>query len=85
MSDGTILMTFAGTVNGYARQNIARFTPTSLGTNTSGSFSMYFDGTANSLTTNNESIDGFFVQSDGKILISTVGDASVPNTPSGVP
>lgn len=87
MSDGTILMTFATLFNSgstqYNPEDIARFTPTSLGTNTSGSFSMYFDGSNNSLSGSNEDIDGFFVQPSGLILISTVGDVSVPNTPTG--
>ncbi len=87
MSDGTILMTFATLFNSggtqYNPEDIARFTPTSLGTNTSGSWSMYFDGSTQSLSGTNEDIDGFFVQPSGLILISTVGDVSVPNTPTG--
>jgi Flp pilus assembly pilin Flp len=84
MSDGTILMTFANlvTVNGntYNPEDIARFTPTSLGANTSGTFSMYFDGSNNGLSGD---IDGFFVQSTGLIFISTSGSVTVPQSPSG--
>ncbi|MCL4869690.1 MAG: carbohydrate-binding protein [Anaerolineae bacterium] len=88
LPDGTILMTFANLFNHggntYNPEDIVRFTPTSLGTNTSGSFSMFFDGSQYGLgdTSNGrlEYIDGFFVQSTGTILISTVGNMRVPSS-----
>lgn len=81
LPDGTILMTFANLFNSggntYNPQDIARFTPTSLGTNTSGSFSMAFDGSNFGLPANNANaaIDGFYYNaSQNRYLISTVGD-----------
>lgn len=91
MSDGTILMTFGETIfvsgGPFYPEDIVRFTPTSLGTNTTGSFSLFFDGSANGLgdTSNGrlEYIDGFYVRSSGMILLSTEGSMRVPASPSG--
>ena len=85
MPDGSLLLTtnsrFAvGT--GAAKftlevQDIARFTPTSLGTNTAGSFVLYFDGSDVLLTTADERIDALARLPNGTLLISTSGKATV--------
>jgi hypothetical protein len=57
--------------------DIVLFTATSLGSNTAGSFSLYFDGSDVGLTTNQEEIDAMTVLSDGRIIISTTGNVTV--------
>ena len=83
----TILMSSDGaiTINGLAidDSDIVEFTATSLGSNTSGSLSMYFDGSDVQLTANNEDVDAFDVLPDGRLIVSTIGDPSV-NGVSGV-
>ena len=60
-------------------QDIVRFDATSLGANTAGTFSMYFNGADVGLAEPTaERIDAINVLSDGRILISTAGDISVP-------
>lgn len=80
MTDGTLLMTFANsfTANGLTVniQDIVRFTPTSLGSTTAGTFSMFFDGSNNGMSNNSEDIDGFYAQANGSILLSTTGNLS---------
>ena len=58
--------------------DIIRFDATSLGANTAGAFSLYFDGSDVGLTNSNEDVDALSILTDGRILVSTVGDASVP-------
>ncbi len=57
--------------------DIVRFTPTSLGANTAGSFSFYFDGSDVGLTTADEDIDALAVDALGRLLISISGSGSV--------
>ena len=56
--------------------DIVRFTPTSLGANTAGSFNFYFDGSDVGLTTSNEALDAIDIAPDGRLVISTSGAAS---------
>lgn len=80
----TILMSFTssevvsgvGTVDDY---DIVQFNATSLGENTAGSFSLYFDGEDVGLDSTKEDIDAFDLLSDGRLLISTSGSYVVPN------
>jgi hypothetical protein len=58
--------------------DIVQFDATSLGDTTAGGFSMFFDGSAVGLTTNAEDIDAFALLPDGRLLISTSGNVSVP-------
>jgi hypothetical protein len=58
--------------------DIARFVPTSLGSATVGTFSLYFDGSDVGLSTNNENVDAFDVLADGRIVFSTLGSFGVP-------
>ncbi|RPJ27589.1 MAG: hypothetical protein EHM33_07475 [Chloroflexi bacterium] len=83
----TILMSFSSTVtvNGIsaAPQDVLRFEATSLGNVTSGTFSMYFDGSDVGLSTSSENIDSLSLLPDGRLLISTTGNPSVPNLTTG--
>lgn len=65
-----------GTISGSG-EDLLRFTPSSLGENTSGAWSWYFDGSDVGLNGSNENIDGVAVLQDGRIVISTAGNVSV--------
>jgi hypothetical protein len=56
--------------------DVVRFTPTSLGANTAGSFSFYFDGSDVGLTSSSEALDAIDIASDGRLVLSTSGAAS---------
>jgi hypothetical protein len=58
--------------------DIVKFTPTSVGNNTSGTYQLYFDGSDVGLDASGEDIDAFGILPDGRLLISTSGNASVP-------
>lgn len=57
--------------------DIVRFDATTLGENTSGSFSLYFDGEDVELDKSSENINAFDLLPDGSIVISTSGRAGV--------
>lgn len=60
-------------------EDLFRFTATSLGTNTAGTFSMYFDGSDVGLSnSSSEDVDAACLTSSGTILLSTLGNFSVP-------
>jgi hypothetical protein len=67
------------TVDGVTVQDhdIVEFSASSLGENTAGSFSLYFDGEDVGLTAVGDDIDALAVLSDGRILISTGGTPSI--------
>ncbi|MEM7801217.1 MAG: FG-GAP repeat protein, partial [Chloroflexota bacterium] len=80
--DGSILLstTAAGTISGVGQvddSDILLFKPTSLGPNTAGTFSLYFDGSDVSLTSNGEDIDAISLDSDGNLIVSTLGRSNV--------
>jgi len=81
LPNGNLVFSFAaaGTVGGVVSDDsdLLRFTPTSLGATTAGTWTMYFDGSDVGLTTNAEDIDAVSVLADGRILISTEGSVSV--------
>ncbi len=56
--------------------DVVRFTPTSLGSTTAGTFSLYFDGSDVGLTANGEDVDGVTVHPDGRLIVSTQGGFS---------
>jgi subtilisin family serine protease len=58
-------------------EDLVRFTATSLGSVTSGSFTMLFDGSDVGLTANDEDIDSAGFTSSGSIILSTLGNFSV--------
>jgi len=87
VDNDTFLMSFDRnvTVNGMSvtPSDIVQFDAISLGSVTAGSFSMYFNGVDVGLDTTAEKIDGVDVLPDGRILISTTGNPSVPNGAGG--
>jgi len=78
----SILLSFNNSVTvgnlTFAPGDIARFDATSLGATTAGTFSMYFNGIDVGLNASNDYIDALEILPDGKLLISTRGDPSVP-------
>jgi hypothetical protein len=68
----------SGAVISGSGEDLLRFTPSTLGNNTTGTWSLYFDGSDVGLSGVSENIDSVSVLSDGQILISTTGNASVP-------
>jgi len=80
ISPTEILMSFtgSGTVPGVsgtvADEDIVRFTATSLGTTTAGTFSLYFDGSDVGLaSSSDEDVDAIEILPDGRLLVSTLG------------
>jgi hypothetical protein len=71
-----------GTLSGVG-QDLLLFTPTSLGATTAGTWSFYFDGSDVGLSNSSENIDAVARLSDGRLLISTTGSASVSGVSSG--
>ncbi|MDX1523110.1 MAG: hypothetical protein R3264_15900, partial [Anaerolineae bacterium] len=63
--------------------DIIQFEATSLGDDTTGSFSRYFDGEDVGLSTSSEDIDAIAVTTDNRLLISTAGSAAVPGVSNG--
>ncbi|MFQ6028300.1 MAG: phytase, partial [Dehalococcoidia bacterium] len=78
LSPTEILMSFSqdGSVPGIALvedTDIVRFTATSLGEVTAGTFDLYFHGRSVGLTSNDEDVDGVEILADGRMLVSTRG------------
>jgi uncharacterized delta-60 repeat protein len=78
----SLLMSFSSnvTVNGIAAtpQDILRFDATSLGSTTSGTWSLYFDGSDVGLAdATAEKIDALSLLPDGRLLLSTNGNPAV--------
>jgi hypothetical protein len=82
LDQDSILMTFAAsvTVGGqtYAPTDIVRFDATSVGSVTAGTFSLYFHGIDVGLDGTTDNIDALEILPDGRILISTTGNPTVP-------
>lgn len=81
LSGNQVLMSFraSGTVPGIGTvddSDVVRFSATSLGESTAGSFSMYFDGSDVGLTTTGEDIDAVELLANGDLLISTIDSLS---------
>jgi subtilisin family serine protease/subtilisin-like proprotein convertase family protein len=92
LDDGTILVSTEGaaSVPGVAAEDedLLRFTPTSLGSNTAGTWTLYFDGSDVGLgEAASEDINGLFVRPQAGALpilyLSTLGNFAVPGL-SGV-
>ncbi|MCI0400316.1 MAG: hypothetical protein L0Z68_03310, partial [Gammaproteobacteria bacterium] len=60
--------------------DIVRFVPTSLGENTAGTFEWYLDGSDVGLGGTSEDIDGIGFAPDGRLVVSTTGSFSVPDS-----
>ena len=81
LDDGTLLLSFVGAttipdVGAVDDSDIVRFTGT-FGSNTSGTYEWYFDGSDVELTSNGEDVDAIGFAPDGRLLISTTGNPSV--------
>ncbi|MBI1853819.1 MAG: S8 family serine peptidase [Planctomycetes bacterium] len=80
---GNLLLSITGSgsatgLSGIQDEDLIRFTATSLGATTAGSFSMYFRGASVGLATNaSEDVDAAFVGADGRIYLSTLGNFAV--------
>ncbi len=77
LASGELLLSFttAATISGIPvdDSDIVLFNPTSLGSNTAGSFSLHFDGSDVALTTNGEDVDAIALAADGSLIVSTTG------------
>ena len=82
LDSDSLLLAFSSavTVNGISAtpQDILRFDATSLGSTTAGTFSMYLDGSDVGLDASADSLDAVDQLADGRVLISTTGNPSVP-------
>lgn len=81
-ADGSLLINLVnpinlGTLGEVDDSDILLFAPTSLGTTTAGTFSLYFDGADVGLTTDGEDIDGLAELTNGQLLITTQGSVAV--------
>ena len=87
LAGGDLLLSFAvdGTVSGLIGgpsgnsvddSDIVRFSPTSLGSTTAGTFTFHFDGSDVSLTSSTEDIDGIALAQNGSLILSTTGGFS---------
>jgi hypothetical protein len=78
---GDLLLSFTsdGIIAGLLADDsdLLRFHPTSLGPNTAGTWSIYFDGSDVDLTSSSEDVDGVDIAPDGRIVISTTDSPSV--------
>jgi len=82
LSNDQILFSLSGSarltgVGNVDDSDIIVFTASQWGSQTAGTFSMYFDGSDVGLTTSGEDIDALDISSDGSLLISTRGSFSV--------
>ena len=82
LAGGDLLLAFksnqitpAGT---FTPWDVARFAPVALGSQTTGSFTWYVDGSDVGLTTSGEKIDALDALPGGRLLVSTAGTAAVP-------
>jgi cytochrome c peroxidase len=87
-SAGNLLLSITGSgaangLTGIAGSDLIRFTATSLGAVTAGSFSMVFDGSDVGLTTTGENVDAAFMAPDGRLYLSTGDLFSVPGNVTG--
>ncbi len=78
ISPTEILMSFtsAGTVGALGTvddSDVLKFTATSLGATTAGTFTMYFDASDVGLSTSDEDVDAIELLPDGRLLVSTTG------------
>jgi hypothetical protein len=78
LENGSLLISTVGNLRGTgasgADEDILVFTPTSLGSATAGSFSLFFDGSDVGLSGRSEDVDATAFSSDGRILLSTAGN-----------
>jgi VCBS repeat-containing protein len=82
LANGHLLVSTTGSasVPGASAEDkdLLRFAPASLGAATSGTWSVYFDGSDVGLSNGNEDVDGVAVDDSGRIYLTTTGNFSVP-------
>lgn len=79
LPDGSLLISTTGNLKPAGTviandEDIVRFAPTSMGANTAGTFTQYLDGSDLALDGND--IDGFAINADGDLMLSTTGEFS---------
>jgi hypothetical protein len=81
LPNGHLLVSTTGSVSvsgvSGAREDVLEFTPARLGASTSGTWTMYFDGSDVGLSSSNENVDGIAVDAAGRLYLSTTGSFSV--------
>lgn len=88
-SDGKLLIisttgSFSVTGASGGDEDLIAFTPTSLGTNTSGTWALYFDGSDVGLNdSGTEDINGVDIDSAGNVYLTTLGAFSVAGLSGG--
>jgi hypothetical protein len=86
LDSDSILLTFNTSIalggQTFAPTDIVRFDATVLGDATVGTFSLYFNGIDVGLDVSSDNLDALDVLSDGRILVSTTGDPTVPGLSS---
>ena len=89
LDDGDLILSVSGTadvpgLSGIHGEDLIRFSPTNLGSSTSGTWSMYFDGSDVDLADSaGEDIWGVWIDANGDVYMSSEGSFSVPGL-SGV-
>ena len=82
LPDGRLLISTSGSISapGFSArdEDLALFTPTSLGSTTAGTWSLWFDGSDVGLTSSDEDLRGVSVDANGDLLLSTRGAFTVP-------
>ena len=81
LADGTLLVSTLGNpsvagVSGAADEDLLAFTPAIAGDYSSGTWSLYFDGSAVGLLAGSEDVSGAYLE-DGELRLTTVGNFSV--------
>jgi hypothetical protein len=82
LPDGRLLISTLGNVSvagaSGADEDLLAFTPTALGATTSGTWTMYFDGSDVGLSNSaNEDVNGIWVDNAGRLYLTTLGNFSV--------
>ena len=88
LPDGSILISFNTPkwvvgLGHFDDSDIVRFIPTQLGLKTAGTWEMFFDGSDVGLTKGAEDVDAIGFAPDGRLVISTNGNFSVPGLTGG--
>lgn len=92
LDDGDLLISLAspadltlagGETERISTRDVLRFTPESLGDETSGEFTVYLRGEDHELTTAGENVDGLGMTEDGRLLVSTSGNFRVADLRGG--
>jgi hypothetical protein len=85
LDDGSVLLTLnrnqsVGGMGTVTPRDVIRFSPTTTGANTTGTLQWYLDGSDVGLGASGEAINALAVAPDGRLLISTISNATVPTS-----